>query len=97
MAATTAVLRGREREREREDTGSGWTQADNFDKLSDKAWDCAGLYIRSLVSIKRIENNCFPSARRAPNLPGPICTCIRYTMSYTLSSFVTQSHWMFRY
>ncbi len=67
----TTYKRGREREREKKDTGSGRTQAENSDKLSDKARARAGLCIRSLVSIKSS-----PSARRAPNLPGPICTCI---------------------
>ncbi len=55
------------------DTGSGRTRAENSDKLSDKGQARAGLYIRSLVSIKSP-----PSARRAPILPGPICTCIPY-------------------
>ncbi len=57
---------GREKERKK-DTGLGRTPADNSDKLSAKDRTRARLYIRSLVSIKRS-----PSARRAPNLPGPI-------------------------
>ncbi len=67
LAATAAV----EWEERKKDTGSGRTPAENSDKLSDKFRARARLYIRSLVSIKSS-----PSYRRAPNLPGPICTCI---------------------
>ncbi len=68
------------REREKKDLGRTWVE--NSDKLSDKGRARAGLYIRFLVSIKSS-----PSARRAPNLPGPICTCIprRYATEHSSS------------
>ncbi len=61
----------KKKKREKKDMGSGRTRAENSDKLSDKSWARAGLYIRSLVSIKSS-----PLARQAPDLPEPICTCI---------------------
>ncbi len=63
MAATAAVLRGREREKK--DTGSGRTWAENSDKLSDKGRARAGPYIRSLVSIKSSPSTL------PPICPGP--------------------------
>ncbi len=100
MAATTAVLRGRERAREREREKTrvrvGHRQIILI-SCRTRPGTVQGSISVPLFQLKELKTIVSPQLGGPPICLGPYAPAYATPLSYTLSSFVTQSHWMFRY